>query len=98
MREVTLQTRIAKRGEIVSGQVDGDTVMMSIENGRYYTLNPTAGRIWALLERPQTVSELCAALTDEFRIEPAACHKEVMDFISQLADRDIIIIDQDTIS
>jgi hypothetical protein len=93
MIELTLQSRIAKRAEIVSGKIDDELIMMSIESGKYHTLNATGGRIWALLDKPQTVSELCAALTGEFKTAPAVCQKEVMDFITQLAAREIVTID-----
>lgn len=93
MSEVNLQSRVSKRAEIVSGQIDDEFIMMSIESGKYHILNPTGSRIWSLLDKPQTVAELCAALTVEFKIAPAVCQKEVMDFITQLAARDIIVID-----
>lgn len=93
MSEVNLQSRVSKREEIVSGQIDDEFIMMSIETGKYHLLNVTGSRIWALLDQPRTVSELCAALTGEFKIAPAACQKEVIDFITQLAARDIVVID-----
>jgi hypothetical protein len=93
MSEITLQSRITKRPEIVSGQIDNELIMMSIETGKYHTLNATAGRIWTLLDKPQTVSELCATLTGEFNIAPAVCQKEVLDFITQLQVREIVTLD-----
>jgi Coenzyme PQQ synthesis protein D (PqqD) len=93
MNEVTLQSRIARNDDIVSGQIDDEFIMMSIESGKYHLMNATGSRIWALLDKPRTVAELCAILTSEFKITPAVCQKEVMDFVTQLISRKIVTID-----
>lgn len=93
MNEVTLQSRIAKNDDIVSAEIDDEFVMMSIESGKYYLANKTGSRLWALLDKPRTVAELCAILTSEFKITPAVCQKEVLDFITQLLSRNVVTID-----
>lgn len=93
MNEVTLQSRIGRNGDIVSGRIDDEFIMMSIESGKYHFGNTTGSRIWALLETPRTVAELSAILTIEFKITPAVCQKEVMDFVTQLISRKIVTID-----
>ncbi|MBI4789684.1 MAG: PqqD family protein [Chloroflexi bacterium] len=90
MTEITLETRIAKSDEIVAGKIDDEFVMMSIDNGKYYLMNPTGSRIWALLDEPRTIGELCAVLTGEFKITAADCQKEVVEFIDQLAARQVV--------
>ncbi len=63
---------------LAEAQVDGELVALHIENGTYYSFNETAARIWALLDRPKSVGELCAALTAEFEIDAEACEEHVM--------------------
>ena len=92
MTEITLQSLVTRNDEIVAGKVEGTLVAMDIETGKYYTLNTTGGRICELLDEPRTVAELCDTLTAEFKITPEACRKEVIDFLTQLASRKIIVI------
>ncbi len=92
MSDITIESRIAKNDEIVSGKIDDDLVMMSIQSGKYFLMNPTGGRIWELLDKPRTIAEISAILTGEYKIEPAACQKEVIGFIAQLASRKVITI------
>jgi hypothetical protein len=63
---------------LAEAQVDGDLVALHIENGTYYSFNETAARIWALLDRPRSVSELCATLAAEFEIDAQACAGDVL--------------------
>lgn len=63
---------------LAEARVDGDLVALHIENGTYYSFNETAARIWALLDHPKSVSELCTALAVEFDIDAQTCAREVL--------------------
>ena len=48
---------IAARAENkVAAQIGDEAVILDIESGYYFQLNPTAARIWALLEAPISVA------------------------------------------
>lgn len=96
MNEITLQSLVTRNDEIVAGKVDNNLVAMDIETGKYYTLNTTGSRICELVDTPRTVAELCAILTAEFKITPEACRKEVIDFLTQLVLRKIVVISLQT--
>jgi hypothetical protein len=69
---------------LAEAQVDGELVALHIENGTYYSFNETAARIWALLERPKSVAELCAALAAEFEVDEDACREEIILLLKDL--------------
>ncbi len=81
---ILLSNLVCQGGDPVCAEIDGETVMMSIEEGNYYNLNSMGGRIWALIEQPMTVSALCETLRDEFEVEPAQCEAEVLAFLNAL--------------
>jgi len=63
---------------LAEAEVDGDLVALHIENGIYYSFNETAARVWALLDRPKSVTDLCATLAAEFEVDPQLCATEVL--------------------
>jgi hypothetical protein len=69
---------------LAEAQVDGELVALHIENGTYYSFNETAARIWALLDRPKNIGDLCAALAAEFEVDASACREEVMFLLKDL--------------
>jgi hypothetical protein len=81
---------VSRSEEPVSAQVDDTVVMMSIEQGMYFGLEGTGPRIWALLEEPRTVEEICAALMHEFEVDADACRREVLAFLHELADAKLL--------
>lgn len=66
--------------------MDGDLVMMSIENDEYYGVGGVGPRIWELLESLRTVGQITAAIVDEFEVETDRCREEIVAFVRQLLD------------
>jgi hypothetical protein len=77
-------TEIVQIQELVSAEIDEETVLMSVANGKYYGMDPIGSRIWALIAEPIKVSELCRVLLEEFEVEPAECEQDVLSFLNKL--------------
>ena len=92
VKAIGMDTVVARNEEPVAVEVDRTIVMMSIEQGMYFGLEGTGPRIWALLERPRSATQLCEALLNEFEIEPDVCHREVLGFLEELRDAQLIVV------
>jgi len=75
---------------LMEAEVDGELVALHIGNGTYYSFNETAARTWALLDRPKSVSDLCATLAAEFEVDPRDCADEVLLLLRDL-ERDGLV-------
>ena len=82
---------LQRQPDMVFSHIDDEVVMMSIETGEYYGLNPVASRIWELLEKPHTFRRLVDLLMQEFDIDEPACQKDVTNFLNQLMDKKLVI-------
>lgn len=76
----------------MASEVGEETMMMDINQGMYFALNPVGSRIWALLEQATSVKALCEQLLKEYDIDVAQCEQEVMTFIDQLLERKIVSV------
>ena len=85
-------TVVAQIEELVSSNLDGETVMMSVENGKYYGMDAIGSRVWALIKQPRSVSELCDILLREFNVARERCEKDVLIFLNKLAEDNLIRI------
>jgi hypothetical protein len=86
-QRITGETRISRTGDWLSADTGDGAVMMSPSATEYIGLSGTAGRIWALLETPHTLAELCAALAGEYQVTPDEVTGDVRDFVVGLAER-----------
>jgi hypothetical protein len=84
---ITGATRISRCGDWLSADTGDGAVMMSPSATEYIGLSGTAGRIWALLETPHTLAELCTELAGEYQVTPDEVTGDVRDFVVGLAER-----------
>lgn len=81
-----------RKEDLLSSKMDLETVMMHPENGKYYSLNPVATRIWDLLMAPCSLNDIVNVLVSEFDVEMQICENETQEFIDKLFKSDLIEI------
>jgi len=89
---ITMDSRVVGDTGIVFNEMDGETIMMSIENGEYYGLNSIGSRIWKLLESPRTASEICDSLLPDYDVTRDQCAQDVLLFLNKMAEKGVVRI------
>ena len=89
---LNINNTIARNDSIVDAQIDGEIVMMDINNGEYYGLDVIAARIWELMASPKIVSEICEILQQEYKVSEEKCQKDVLGFIDKMIAKGVITI------
>ena len=92
MPQILPTTLISRSGDLLATEVDGETVLMHIEQGRYYGLAKTAHAIWLLLATPLSFQELCVALQARYAGDPEAIAKDAERFVAQMADETLVAL------
>jgi len=92
---VDLNSRVARSEEVLTSEVDGEVVMMSVERGTYSGLDAIASEIWGLLENPRRVSEICDRMMERYDVERGQCERDVLAFLNDLASDDTIRVVED---
>ncbi|MCR2803264.1 lasso peptide biosynthesis PqqD family chaperone [Paenibacillus soyae] len=80
---------VQSQGYLVS-EMNGEKVMLSIENGKYYNLGQIGGRVWELIESPASIQDVVDRLVAEYVIEPEDCQRQVRQFLQQLKAEGLI--------
>jgi len=91
-KRIQQDSKIVRDNEVIFSEADGEMVMMSLERGEYYGLNPIGSRIWSLLESPRRDSELCETLLPDYNVSLEQCQQDVLRFLDQLAEKGVIKI------
>jgi len=85
------QLRFLRKPEAITGALHDHLVMLDIQKGKYFSLNPVATRIWELLEKPHTIAELCKSLIEEYDVAPDQCQQEVEEYLSEMKNLELIL-------
>jgi hypothetical protein len=91
--EITPNTIFRRSSDLLFNEIDGEVIMLSIENSEYYGMDKVASRIWELLDKPLNLKELIARLVIEYDISEQQCTKDTLDFLKKLIDKKLLICD-----
>lgn len=83
---------LKRRQEQIFSEIDGEVVMLSLENSEYYGMDKVGSRIWQLLENPVSLREIIEALLEEYDVTEGQCADDTIKFVEQLADKNLIEI------
>lgn len=75
-----------------STDMDGETVMMDVERGKYYCFNSVGSSIWRLIENPMKVNQIKSVLMEEFEVDEKTCEEEILGFLNRLHNEELISI------
>jgi hypothetical protein len=81
---INLEIRIVASSKQISCDLADEAVILNLEDGVYYGLNPVASRVWGLVQEPQTIRELRDSLLSEFEIDEPTCTRDLIDLLNQL--------------
>ena len=84
MTDLTLSTRLQRNPDLMSAEMDGELVMMSVENGAYYGIGGVGSRIWTLLAAPISLTEIVQAISRDYEVDAATCEADVLAFAGDL--------------
>jgi hypothetical protein len=78
------EDRLSRVQNLLSTELDQETVLMSIDAGAYYGLEGPARSIWEILETPLTFSALVDRLVEEYQVSPKTCAADLERFLSEM--------------
>ena len=92
MQNLPLHATLKQNSDIFFNEIDNEVVMLNVEKGKYYGMNPVATDIWKRLETAMTIKSLLDVLANSYDISLEQCENDVMPFIKQLIDNGLIEI------
>lgn len=89
METMSLPQTFIRSQSVVARVVAGETLIVPVrarvgDLASIYSFNGTGSLIWRLLESPKTLSELAAAVAQEYEVETAQAERDVTDFVDEM--------------
>lgn len=90
-------TKLSKSSVVVasddqtSAQVDGESVILDLEEGIYYGLNPVGARIWEVIQEPTSIEEVVDVITAEYDVTRDQCLDDTLSLLRDLRESNLIV-------
>lgn len=91
-QSLSLSSAIRRGENSLSAEVDNALVLMSIQQGAYYSLDSIGAKIWRRLDRPTLVTELCTMLKEEYDADQFTIQRDVLALLESLSRERLIEI------
>ncbi len=92
MSVISLNSVLARADGFSTAPVQDELMMLNVEQGAYYSLDPIAAEIWQMLEQPATVQELVDGLMKRYAVTREQCEADVLGFLEQLQADGMILV------
>lgn len=79
-------TRLKQSDRQVSCNLNEEVAILDLDKAVYFGLEGVGAHIWASLEQPRSVGEICQSITDTFEVSPSECQADVLKFLAQLQE------------
>jgi hypothetical protein len=83
-------TVISRSPSVLTAEVDGEVVMMSIQHGRYFGLDDIGSDIWRRIEPPCSFAELIDRLAADYDADRATIAADVHGLLGRMAEQDVV--------
>lgn len=86
--------RVARLGDFVFAEIDGEAVALSVDHGACFALNGVGLRILELLRPGATIDEICRQLQAEFDVDAETCARDVIDLFARFEAEGFVVIER----
>jgi hypothetical protein len=83
-------TVISRSPSVLTAEVDGEVVMMSIEQGRYFGLDDIGSDIWRRIEPPCSFAVLVDRLASDYDADRATIAADVQALLDRMVAQDVV--------
>jgi hypothetical protein len=88
---LTPQQIVLRQNPDVQGtNMDGETVLLDLSSGRYYTLNRAGSVIWEYCTGHHTISDIRAVLCDRFDVAPERALEDLISLVNDLIQEGLL--------
>jgi len=89
---ITDLTMISRSVAVLTAEIDGEIVMMSIEGGRYFGLDDIASDIWKRIEAPCSFGKLVDSLTIDYDVDRETVAADVRVLLGSMLTNGIVSV------
>jgi len=84
---LTLESRLAPAPSVVTREVGDDLMLLDLESGTYFGLDPVGSEVWQAAERNLSLAETCDRLEAGYDVARGQLEQDVLALAGQLVEQ-----------
>lgn len=87
---LSLASRLRISNDVVFHDLDGEVVILNLETGVYFGLDPVGTRIWQLVREHGSLTKVRDALLEEYEVTEARCTHDLLELAARLREKGLV--------
>ncbi len=87
---LTSSTTIKLNPDVISQELDGETVLLHLKTEEYYTLDKTGTRIWQYLGEHDDLNVLTAKMLEEYEVDEKTLESDITRLVNELQAKELV--------
>jgi hypothetical protein len=92
MAELSLDCRIAISEDAVFRELDGEAVILQLESGVFFGLDPVGTRLWQLIDTHGQLGAVLSVALQEFDAAPEVLERDLLRLVSELEEKQLVVV------
>jgi hypothetical protein len=80
--------------KVINETIDGETVIVNLDTGNYYSLDKIGAEIWSLMERNASMSGITEHIVNRYNGEREEIEKAIKQLMDELQKEALIVTDE----
>ncbi|RRS30827.1 MAG: coenzyme PQQ biosynthesis protein PqqD [Epsilonproteobacteria bacterium (ex Lamellibrachia satsuma)] len=89
---MNLSQKIIFVDTVFSQEVDGEMVLLNMNNENYFGLDEMGTAIWQVMQENKTLQEVLEAILEQYEVEAEVLEKDLLIFVDRLVKSGLIRI------
>lgn len=77
--------------QVIHETIDGETMIVRLDSGNYYSMNPIGGQVWALIEQGASKDQIVSAFSGLYGLEKKSVEEPIETFLKYLIVEELIL-------
>lgn len=93
MPQISLDSVVRIHDDAVFRDLGGEAVILQLQSGVYFGLDPVGTRLWQLLEQHGTLRTAVDAAVREFDTTTEVLERDLMELVTELEQKQLVVIE-----
>ena len=89
---LTLAAQVAPRQGVLFQQLQEEAVLLNLDSGLYFGLDPIGTRIWNLLAEGQSLPQIVSAIVAEYEVDNEECKADLLKLLGDLEAQGLVAV------
>ena len=77
---------------VIYRDVSGEVVLLNLQSGVYYGLDPVGSRMWQLLMEQRPLDDVCSVMLEEYDVTADVLRADLSKLVDELASKGLVTV------